>query len=229
MHVHHVHHMRLVSHQHFHDGGRYGGSSDALVKFCTDVREQLSKERFVHCALGRLSANARAEQLLKTVFFTVADREPATQGRRCLAFLCPCLQGAHAPRVCAPTRILDISVARALQRCACSSVPHPRPTRRGLLGLAQDAHAHPLILLFGTGISHTHVTSHHRAGLQCVQPPLHACRDDDAEGGADTVALEAALWGLLELLCIGASRSEGYIAEVGDTGQASHFACRKAW
>lgn len=46
-----------------------------------------------------------------------------------------------------------------------------------------------------------------------VREQLSKERDDDAEGGADTVALEAALWGLLELLCIGASRSEGYIAE----------------
>lgn len=62
---------------------------------------------------------------------------------------------------------------------------------------------------------------------------LHGPRDGDVEGGADTVALEAALWGLLELLCVGAARSEGYIAEVRITcvwlARVAVAFCSGAW
>ncbi|KAF5833770.1 hypothetical protein DUNSADRAFT_9794 [Dunaliella salina] len=66
-------------------------------------------------------------------------------------------------------------------------------------------------------------TSSHRALALSIAPKqaeLHqSLQDEDVEGGADTVALEAALWGLLELLCIGTSRSEGYIAEASCNGR----------
>lgn len=66
------------------------------------------------------------------------------------------------------------------------------------------------------GGQHGRCVRHAAAGRgnngSCTTPKHH--RDSDPEDGNETVALEAALWGLLELLCVGAARSEGYIAEV---------------